>query len=79
MQTFMFFGRRDNGRAVTMNVKSYRWFNSGGYTPNQIDKLKAHALDLLDNSEYLETCSEITVHELVGVCNPEIKEARVRR
>lgn len=79
MPTFLFFGRIDNGRAVAMNVKSYRWFNHGGYTSSQIDKLRAYAQELLDTNEVYETCGEVTVHELVGTTNPEIKKARVSR
>jgi N-acetylglutamate synthase-like GNAT family acetyltransferase len=79
MPTFLFFGRLDNGRAVVMNVKSYRWFNRGGYTTTQIDKLRAAAQELLDTNEHYESCGEVTVHEVVGTTNPEVKRARVVR
>lgn len=79
MPTFMFMGRLETDRAICMDVRSFRWFNRGGYTASQVKKLQAVGTQLLAENEAYKTCTKITVHEVVGTTQPEVKGARVRR
>jgi hypothetical protein len=75
----MFFGKLENGHALCMDVRTFRWFNRGEYTPNQIAKLQAFGRDLLATKEEYKRCTHIVVHEVQGVSNTEVKGAGVRR